>query len=239
MKKRSLLITVLLFIVILPGCSQTWENHVQHTGALRNAMVHGDISAKIQLSELAGLDNLYALGAVGELNGEVQIFDSQPSITYVEDGNLLFDTTFQSSASFIVYAQVKTWQQITIPSEVVTRDQFEEYLQIEAERIGLNTDEPFPFLLSGNFAENSWHVIQWDPSDTVHTHEKHIESGLFGKMENKHLEMLGFFSKNHAGVFTHHTTFMHLHYITEDGLSAGHSDDFILGDSVVLSLPIE
>ncbi len=240
MRSRTFLSLIILLISISTGYSQNiWSNNVQHCGALRNAMVEGDITAKIQLSELEGLENLYALGAIGNLDGEIQIFNSQPFNTFLEDNNLIIDNSFQKSASLLVYAQVKTWIEIAIPAEIKTRDQFQEYLEEEAERNGIDTELPFPFQLHGVFQENDWHVIQWDPNDAVHTHEKHRESGLFGKMENVNLTMLGFFSKEHAGIFTHHTTFMHVHYITEDRSSAGHTDDFILGDNMILSLPTE
>ena len=237
MKNKHLILLVAV-LFLLPGCVQsTWNSEVNYAGALKNAMINGDITPKMQLSELEGLENLYALGAVGNLKGEIQIFNSDPVITSVEDGIIIFDDTLDKSASLIVYAQVKNWKEIVIPDEIETRTQFEEYLKKEAKKQGLDTEKPFPFLLNGNFKENDWHVIDWDSTDTIHTHEKHRESGLYGKMKNTELEMLGFFSLYHISIFTHHTTNMHLHFKTNDLNHAGHSDDFILGKDMVLNLP--
>jgi acetolactate decarboxylase len=242
-KKLILVISILaLFTIIIlsSGYNQTtWNNEVKYSGALSNAMIDGDISAKMQLSELEGKQNLYALGAVGNLKGEIQIFDSELFITFVKEEKVVFDKTLDKSASLIVYTEVKEWKEIKIPNEIETREQFEEYLKSTAKKHGLDIEKPFPFLLSGTFKENDWHIIDWDENDKEHTHQKHRESGLYGTMKNTNFDMLGFFSLHHVGIFTHHTTNMHIHFKTKDNSSAGHSDDFVLENNMVLKLPIE
>ena len=42
-------------------------------------MHHGDLSSKIDLMELENLENLYALGAVEQLKGEILIMNSNRS----------------------------------------------------------------------------------------------------------------------------------------------------------------
>ena len=82
-----------------------------------------------------------------------------------------------------------------------------------------------------------WHVINWKDGDTEHSHEKHINSGLNGTIENRQVEMLGFYSDSHHAIFTHHTTNMHIHVKTVDTKIAGHVDGLTLGKGMVLKLP--
>jgi len=216
-----------------------WHTLVEYAGALKNSMLNGDITAKMKLSKLQQKKNLYALGAVGNLKGEIQIFNSKPIITSVKNEKIVFDDTFKKKASLIVYTQVLEWKDFKVPNKIKNRKEFENYLKLIAEKNGLDTKKPFPFLLNGKFKKNDWHVIDWDENDKEHTHEKHRESGLYGTIKNTDFEMLGFFSTNHAGIYTHHTTNMHIHFKTKDNTLAGHSDDFILGNNVILKLPIK
>ncbi len=88
---------------------------VEHKGALKNFMMNGDISAKVSLSDFKDRNNFYALGALQNLTGEIQIFNSQPQNTIVVDSNLTVDRTFDNNASLLVYATVENWKTITIP----------------------------------------------------------------------------------------------------------------------------
>jgi acetolactate decarboxylase len=56
-------------------------------------------------------------------------------------------------------------------------------------------------------------------------------------MENTEVEMLGFYSDSHKAIFTHHTSNVHIHMRTVDDKLAGHVDDLILGDGMILKLP--
>ena len=49
--------------------------------------------------------------------------------------------------------------------------------------------------------------------------------------------MVGFYSDAHHGIFTHHSTNMHIHMKTGDHKVAGHVDDLTLGPKMILKLP--
>jgi hypothetical protein len=40
------------------------------------------------------------------------------------------------------------------------------------------------------------------------------------------VELVGFFSKKHQGIFLHHGASLHLHMVSADGDVSGHVDDF-------------
>jgi acetolactate decarboxylase len=243
---------ILNYIILLPiillilscGASEEQEvNHesnnfkVEYSGALKNIMHKGDVSANSNLADFENTEHFYALGALENLKGEIQIFDSRPFNTLVIDSALTFDNSFNKKATLLVYASVRKWKSITIPDSVISYEQFENYIAHAAKANHLPIDEPFPFLLEGNTQSFDWHVIDWKDGDTEHSHEKHINSGLNGVAENSQVEMLGFYSDSHHAIFTHHTTNMHIHVKTVDNKIAGHVDDLTLGEGMILKIP--
>lgn len=233
----------LIFIVLgtLVSCSTATSNKstfkVQYEGALKNMMHKGDVSAKSDLKDLKETEHLYAIGALENLKGEIQIFDGKPFNTSVVDSSLSFDNSFDKKATLLVYASVSNWKSIKIPNDIATYEQLESYIAEVAKENNVNIEEPFPFLLEGTPKSFDWHVINWKDGDTEHSHEKHISSGLHGTLENKAVEMLGFYSDSHHAIFTHHTTNMHIHVKTVDNKIAGHVDGLILGKGMTLKLP--
>jgi len=237
---KTIYTTLLILVTLLfNGCTgKIWNKEVSYAGALKNAMKKGDLTPKIELKSLIDKENLYALGAVGHLKGEVQIFDSISMTTFVNKNNKLeYDHTYKGNASILVYAQVKDWVEYKIPNNITSREQFEEYIEEKAEEHGLDTEKPFVFLLDGIIKSNSWHIINWNSNDKVHSHQKHVESGIHNTMEKTSILMVGFFSMFHSGIYTHHTTNMHIHFMTKDKKISGHSDSMVLGKNMILKLP--
>ena len=233
----------LLLLVTISITSCKTENKestnfkVEYNGALKNMMHKGDISSKVELNIFENIDHFYALGAIENLKGEIQIFDGKPFITTVVDSTLTFDNSLDKNATLLVYASVDKWKSFKIPENIVTYKELELYVNKIAKDNQIKVNEPFPFLLEGKPKYIDWHVINWKDGDTEHSHEKHINSGLNGKLKNKEVEMLGFFSNAHHAIFTHHTTNMHIHFKSVDNKLAGHVDDLNLEEGMILKLP--
>ena len=216
---------------------QSVKFKVEYHGALKNIMHKGDVTAKAKLSDLKDIEHLYALGALENLKGEIQIFNSSPFNTMVTDSTLTFDNTLTKKATLVVYVSVSKWYSLNIPDDVVTYDQLESYIEQSAQENQINIEEPFPFLIEGTANSIDWHVINWKDGDTEHSHEKHVNSGPHGTVENRDVELIGFYSDSHHAIFTHHTTNMHIHVKTLDNKIAGHVDDLTLGKGMILRLP--
>ena len=248
MKYLILLFTASLVVV---SCSESEENpkknpdeqstifEVKYFGALKNMMHKGDISAKFDLADLNGTENLYAIGALENLKGEIQIFNGESFNTFVLDSVVAIDKTFNKKAALLVYSIVESWDAYNIPDGIVTYEQLEQHIASIAKKNGINIEKPFPFLIEGKALEFDWHVINWKDGDSEHSHEKHVNSGLNGTEYDQQIELLGFYSDSHHAVFTHHTTNMHIHVKTGDGKLAGHVDALTLGKGMVLKLPGE
>ena len=234
----------LLFLFIIPfacSCASLKPTgtpfEVKYNGALRNMMHEGDISAKVDLNDFRNTKHFYALGALENLKGEILILDSKPMITSVQNDQLSFSHSFDQRATLLVYASVKKWSSFNVPDQVKSYTELEAFIEQTAIAHGINPEEPFPFLITGMAKSFDWHVIDWPEGDTEHTHEKHIQSGLHGRISNQAVEILGFYSRHHHAIFTHHSTNMHMHFKTSDNTLAGHVDDLVGGQSLTLRLP--
>lgn len=233
----------LLFgLITLFACSnprpQVTPIDVQHAGALRQMMHQGDISPKADLKELENTPHVYALGALAELKGEVLIWDGKPLMAQAVDGEVAVRGSFDHEAALLVYSAVAEWYEVGVPDSVQSYAQLESYVEFAAKELGINTEKPFPFLVEGRVVRADWHVIDWLEGDTVHSHQKHVTSGPHGQLENEELQVLGFYSKHHHAIFTHHSTNMHLHGKTTDNAWAAHIDDIELMAGGVLKLPV-
>ncbi len=233
--------TIFILALLLLCCSrpsvQVTNVPVHHAGALQNFMHYGDISAKLDLLQLQESQGIYALGARADLKGEVLILDGQPLISYSDRGKVALDFSWDHDASLIVYASVSEWANFNIPKQISTPKELETFIDSIASKLGMDTEKPFPFMILGEIERANWHVVDWPTGDSVHTHEKHITSGPHGIIQNEEVQILGFFSKHHQAIFTHHTTFMHLHLVTADNRLAAHLDEAKWGNEMTLALP--
>ncbi len=226
----------LLTLALLSSLSLAQEVH--HHGALKNFMHKGDISAKYDLRELEALPHVYALGALEELQGEILILDGTAFVSRAAGDSVRISQDFQHRASLLVYTQVAAWEESAVPDTLSDSGAFEKWFAEELLRQGRDTNAITPFLLRGTASAIDWHVIQWDRADSLHTHAKHVESGPHGSFENISGEILGFYSRHHKAVFTHHTSFMHMHVLGGDGKLAGHVDRLLPGKDMTLLLPV-
>jgi acetolactate decarboxylase len=239
MNKLKYIIVLIIITVVVLSCQskdkKATKVEVKYSGALRTIM-SGKIQPVISLDSLSNRKNFYALGASGNLKGEIQIFNSKPSNSFVVDSSLIIKNSYNLKAALLVYAEVEEWDSNKIEN-ITTKNDLESVIFETAKVNGINTDLPFPFLLEGAVASIDWHVINWKDGDTIHNHKKHKESGLNGSLKNSKVQIIGFYSTKHKAIFTHHTTNMHMHFKTEDNTVAGHIDDLLLSETITLKLP--
>ena len=242
MRFASLIFTLLIFV----SCSGEDASekslvkerfHVEYNGALKNIMKLGDISANADLNDFKEIKHFYALGPAENLKGEILIMDSQPYISSVVDSALSIDHSYAHKAAMLVYATVNDWDSFKVPAAIHSYRDLEKYVSETAISNGIEDGEPFPFLLKGVADTIHWHVINWPEDDDIHTHEKHVDSGLNGTQVGMNVSILGFYSDHHHAIFTHHSTNMHMHFASKDKSLTGHLDGLVLGNNMTLYLP--
>ncbi len=211
---------------------------VYYRGALRDFMHRNDLSAKVDLDTLRSRNNLFALGALEALRGEVLIWNGQPLVSFVRDSQLIVDRSFDHRAALLVWAQVSHWEGFNVPESIREQADLEAFIAEQAKQQGLDAESAFPLRLRGRARRLQWHVIDWPADDDRHTHEKHRTSGPNGVLTDAEVEVLGFYSTAHTAIFTHHDTHAHFHFFNADTTLAGHVDALEPGE-MVLFLPID
>ena len=233
---KYLVVSIVLCLMV--ACSSSSKKiEVRHLGALKKVMKENNLSAHADLTDFSDSTHLYALGALEGLKGEFMVLDGTSFLTRLNQNLLINTASFDAKAAFMVYAIVPKWNSFSIPSAIKTVEQFEVFVYQTAKENKVDVSQPFPFLIEGMVTSASWHVVDWDESDSVHTHLKHVESGRYGSKLNQVVTMLGFYSDKHHGVFTHHTRNLHIHAFFQEDHFIGHIDNFILGEGMTLKLP--
>ena len=216
------------------------QPEVQFFGALKDMMMHSDISSKAKLADHSGQKGMWGLGAVAGLQGEVFIENGTPWVSHVNRDDLndvVVESDASAEATLLVAARVDAWSSMALPRKVRTQEEFEAFLLDAAQDAGLEVESPFPFRLTGTFTDLQWHVVNWKEGDLEHTCEKHKTTGPHGVLPSMEGEVLGFHSLHHHRIFTHHSTNVHMHVKSASGDLVAHVDGLTLAKGVTLWLP--
>jgi acetolactate decarboxylase len=200
---------------------------------MRRIMQEGNLSASVSLDTL-DLANLYALGPVAGLQGEIAVIDGHVYVarrkgTAVDTGSAL------PAAAMLVHSRVKRWLEVPLGDSTVDLAAVESAIEAAAARHGYDLEKPFAFRIEGGISGWS-HIIHWE-SGVKHTMENHKQFALSGPIAAPML--IGFYSRHHAGVFTHHSTRLHMHVVNPATGYVGHVDELRLGANAILFLPVE
>ena len=225
-----------LFGLTLSAFAEGSDDTVHVHGRLMDIMHQGKIDTVVSLDSYADKKHVYGLGAVSKLDGEILVLDSKVYVSRERGGQTLVTVEPEVDATLFVASSVKNWHKIKIPSTVQSSEQLDQFIQEQVKKHNLPVDGPLPFQITGTFDTLGWHVIHWPIGDTEHTHKKHVTSGAHGTSNEVTGTIVGFYSTKHTGIFTHHTTNLHMHFLQSDKQLMGHVDAVELGDGMVLRL---
>lgn len=202
-------------------------------GAMKNVMWKGELGSSIDLDTIGVKDGLYGLGPLTNLSGELLIINGTGYASKViSDTAMSVEKGLHFSAPFFVYTNVVDWVEVPLPLSIKTISDLEIYLDNNADGI----DRPFPFKLSGLVTKAVIH-IQNLPNGTPVSSPRDAHQGQVNyELTSVSADILGFFSTEHQGIFTHHDSFVHMHLITTDERKMGHVDDLVI-DKMKLYLP--
>ncbi|MEZ5172240.1 MAG: acetolactate decarboxylase [Bacteroidia bacterium] len=236
MKSVSVKLSFILYI-LHPALTiaQTHQSKVFVVGEMKNVMWKGELSGILDIDTISNKTNLYGLGPVEFLSGEILILNG---ITYksvvTSDSTMQVIKTDQVKAPFFGYAFIETWKIYDLPANIITGQQLEEYLNTKADIY----PGPYFFKLSGEIETAKIHIVNLPTGSQVHSPEEAHQGLTVFNLENKSVEILGFYSQKHKAILTHHDTNLHLHLITDDRLEMGHLEEIrFKAGSVKLFMP--
>ncbi len=199
------------------GCSSPTEElpQVSTIGELRLIMHQGKFEARVRLDTLVK-KGTYGLGAVDSLKGELMVLDGEIFKSHVESDSLSTIRDQSSRATLFVYTSVPSWDTVEY-SGVSNIENLLERSQ--------DLSKSFPFLLIGH-PSLDYHVINFDSEKGDFS--KHKEGAFRGSFEDELVTILGFYSTNAKGIYTHHDSNLHMHVINADKTIMGHVDQIDL-----------
>ncbi len=210
-------------------------SHVGWVGAQRNVLA-GDLRAVVSLTELQRFEHLYALGPLEGLRGEISVFDGVPLIARVREGMVTVAEEDGAGACFLVYADVPSWRWTKIPSPLLSGEEESHVLKLAAEDERHDGLAPLAFLLRGVAATVIAHVL--DKRDGLpHSPERHEQAKVRLTLHHREVEVIGFHSAAHRGIFTPADSNIHMHFRTIDGQTSGHVERLDLAPGWALGLP--
>lgn len=215
------------------------EVKVQFAGAMMNIR-QGNLKASVMLDTLPK-EHLFAIGPVENLQGEIMVWDGKPfKAAMMPDRKQPFVEKAPANlkAIFLVYANVPAWDTVVIREPVPDMATLEKLIGQYAHAQGTDTSQAFPFLLYAKIEKGLGHIQMLD-STTAITPTVGDDAKVFLPIENQRSQFVGFYSHHHQRVFTHHDSFIHIHYRLYTKYHAGHLDEvaFDTGEPVRLLLP--
>ncbi|MFY8011529.1 MAG: acetolactate decarboxylase [Saprospiraceae bacterium] len=222
MKVKFLLITLIIICLNALGEGQCLTGKVHITGEMRNVMWKGQLKGNIYLDTIANKSNVVGLGPLEYLGGEIIVMDGKSyKSVVISDSRMEVMETFDIKAPFFAHANISNWSEELLDVDFQTIQQLESFLDNKMS----GSSQPFMFKLAGFVKEATIHVVNL-PVGTKVSSPNDAHKGLVKyQMENQEAEIVGFFSKEHKGIFTHHDTYLHMHLMTKDKQMMGHLDE--------------
>ena len=249
MRKRNVFILALHCLVL--GCetsgdrsavsgSAAWDGDVQVHGALRAMFHEGQIGPNVVLDTLLPASDLYALGALANLAGEVTVLGGTAFLSYPDTAETTRTETVQSTsaaATLLVSTRVPAWRSVRTEAPI-RFDELDAAIATLAAAAGMNTEKRFPFLIDGVLEDLRWHVIDGSRLAAGATsHEDHLTAGVQGRLNRGSTTLLGFYSQNDQGVFTHMGSRTHIHCVANEPVVTGHVDHVVIPAGTTVKFP--
>lgn len=203
-----------------PNSTETYPD-IHIVGAMKNVMWKGELGSSIDLDTMTNKKGLYGLGPESYLTGELLINNGESYVSKVtSDSTMVVSKSFATSAPFFVFANINEWNKIELHSNIKTIPDLEKFIVENA----ANYKQPFAFKLSGLVSKAVIHIQNLPEGTEVSSPEEAHQGQTNYELNNIASEIIGFFSKQHQGIFTHHDSYLHMHLITADETKMGHLD---------------
>lgn len=185
-------------------------------------MHEGDISAKVEIDTME-TSNVYALGALAELKGELTIVNGKTYVSKVVDSMAVIGSSENVKAALFVFSQIHSWDTLSVTGG----DDLASLVASSLKEYGIKA--PAPFMVIGKPTAIDYHIVNLDPKSKDPS--DHKKGAFVDTIKNRQLTLLGFYADDAQGVYTHHSSKTHVHFVEESSSLTGHVDDVMLGNN--------
>ena len=226
LKNIIYIFSVLLFV----SCTKsTNTSYVKVVGEMRDVMWKGDLKGKIATDSLNNKET-YGLGPIEFLKGEIVVFEGKTFVSKViHSVSHQVTKTPSVRAPFFVYSTNSDLKVIEFNRENFTLKELEEYIN----SVYKDYDQPLLLRIDGLFDNIKLHSVNLPEGKKVSSPDEAHQGLTQYDFKNISGSLIGFFSRNHKAVFTHHDSFFHAHFISDDRKVLGHIDETDFNSSKV------
>jgi acetolactate decarboxylase len=217
-------------LLLLASCTKsTNTSSIKVVGEMRDVMWKGDLKGKIATDSLNNKET-YGIGPIEFLKGEVVVFEGQTFVSKVLDSVSHQVTKIPSvKAPFFVYSTNSELNVVEVALENYSLKEIEEHI----DSIYKNYDQPLLIRIDGVFNKMKLHSVNLPEGEQVSSPDEAHQGLTQYELNGISGALIGFFSRYHKAVFTHHDSFFHAHFISDDRQVLGHIDELNFNASKV------
>lgn len=214
-------------------------------GAMRRVNLHNDTAPAVLISEAVGKEEgpNHAVGALGELSGELTVWDDTVYVADAGGGEVAFrqlpvdSVEDELDATLFFGVRAPRWQDVDID---LAGDLRELEQRIENWRADRGIDGAVAFRILDPGADVEWHVVDKErlPDGEPTTCDQRKEYSHQYRTTGEPVRIAGIFTTDHTGVVVDHTSPIHAHVITEDGRN-GHVDALELSPKASIEIGVQ
>jgi acetolactate decarboxylase len=212
--------------------------NVKWYGSMKKIIQERDLGGVIPLEKALSGRHVYAIGMIEGAVGEVTVVDGEAALNYGKDGigKAISEIRKGEEASLLITASVGRWRSIPVP-ENMSEEELRSFVLEEAKKSGINTRDPFPFLIEGTIKKLVWSVL--DGADTELTKQTHqlFFRKLVGYKAGTQAVLIGFYPAGLQGELAWPGESWHVHVLFTEEKTTGHVNAFSVQKGAILRLP--
>lgn len=219
----------ILMIILLSSLFVSCNNFLNSSsikvvGQMRNVMWKGDLEGRISTDSL-NYSNAYGLGPIENLRGEVLLFEGKTFISKVIDSvaHQVTQVNF-IKAPFFVYSTESDLNTISLTPKGLSLKSIEKLI----DSLYFGYDKPLLVRIDGVFKDLTVHSVNLPEGSSVSSPDEAHNGLIQYSYKNIGGTLVGFFSRQHKAIFTHHDSYFHAHFISDDLSVMGHVDSLFL-----------
>lgn len=215
---------------------------VRVDGTLRGMMHDNQTGATVTLDEVLPNAQVYAVGALADLAGEITVLAGEAWLSYPQGASGTRTETAREThagAALLVSAAVPAWRNVVTMAPIRFADLDDAVAELAA-LVGVDVGGRFPFLIEGRFEDLQWHVIdgrRLDPGAA--TPADHLAASIQTMRERTAATLIGFYSARDEGVFTHMGSRTHVHCVVDGPPGSGHVDQVTIPAGTTVRFPVQ
>jgi acetolactate decarboxylase len=217
------------FYLVLFVYDASAQSEIIVSGALKDIMQGGDLSARISLDTVRFSNATYGLGVAESLEGEIIIIAGKCFRSNVEGEKVLTRQESDTKAAMLVRTEVKDFIHYKEMPAITSIQDLEESLKMQGQK--QYKGKPFSFLIKARLSTVDYHIIDWREG-AEHASSNHKQFAIHGSFIDDDVVIVGFYSDNHQGIFTPHSTNVHMHVYNPSKNVVGHVDGITSGSMV-------